>query len=75
MENGLYFIYSKSFFLLDYFLVTLRRGGGAQFPPPLEMVKKKYFLLSIRTHQTHYLRYKGNFSLRLNFFKHMLTSL
>ena len=52
MENGLYFIYSKSFFLLDYFLVTLRRGGGAQFPPPLEMVKKKYFLLSIRTHQT-----------------------
>ena len=49
MENGLYFIYSKSFFLLDYFLVTLRRGGGAQFPPPLEMVNKKYFLLSIRT--------------------------
>ena len=56
MENGLYFIHSKSFFLLDYFLVTLRRGGGAQFPPPLEMVKKKYFLLSIRAYQTHYLQ-------------------
>ena len=75
MENGLYLIYSKSFFLLDYFLVTLRRGGGAQFPHPSFGDGKEKNIFCCLLEPIKLITYKGNLSLRLNFFKHMLTSL